>query len=179
MMQISVKELYQKLNRGVVKHLVDVRSSAEFHSERFDCEGFDVQPLLNHPLDQIDSLALAKDAEIYLTCRSGKRSGQAQARLKELGFSNAINVEGGFMAWHSAGYPQTKTKGQFPIMRQVQIAAGSLVLLGTLGSLFLNPDLIWLSVFVGAGLSFAGLSGWCGMALLLGAMPWNKKVAST
>jgi len=169
-MQTSVKELYQKLNRGVVKHLVDVRSPAEFHSERFN-----VQPLLNHPLDQIDSLNLPKDAEIYLTCRSGKRSGEAQARLKELGFMNVINVEGGFLAWHAAGYPETKTKGQFPIMRQVQIVAGSLVLLGALGSLLLNPALIWLAVFVGAGLTFAGLSGWCGMAMLLGVMPWNKK----
>jgi len=169
-MQISVKELYQKLNRGVVKYLVDVRSSAEFHSERFDCK-----PLLNHPLDQIDSLNLPKDAEIYLSCRSGNRSGKAQARLKELGFTNTINVEGGFLAWHAAGFPETKTKGQFPIMRQVQIAAGSLILFGALGSLFITADLIWLAVFVGAGLTFAGLSGWCGMALLLGAMPWNKQ----
>jgi len=148
---------------------VDVRSAAEFHSERFD-----VSPLLNHPLDRIDNLDLAKDAEIYLSCRSGNRSGQAQARLQALGFSHVINVEGGFLAWHAAGLPETKTKGQFPIMRQVQIAAGSLVLLGALGSLFLTPALIWLAVFVGAGLTFAGLSGWCGMALLLGAMPWNK-----
>jgi len=128
-------------------------------------------------LDKIDSLALEKEAEIYLTCRSGNRSGKAQARLKELGFSNVINVEGGFLAWHAANYPETKTRGQFPIMRQVQIVAGSFILLGSLGSMYLTANLIWLAVFVGAGLTFAGLSGWCGMALMLGAMPWNKKSA--
>ena len=169
-MQISVKELYKKLRQGEVQHLVDVRSVAEFNSERFD-----VTSLLNHPLDKIDSLALAEDAEIYLTCRSGNRSGKAQARLQELGFSNVINVEGGFLAWRAANYPETKTTGQFPIMRQVQIVAGLLILLGSLGSVYVAPGFIWLAAFVGAGLTFAGLSGWCGMALMLGTMPWNKK----
>jgi hypothetical protein len=28
---------------------------------------------------------------------------------------------------------------------------------------------------IGAGLIFAGLSGWCGLAKLLGAMPWNQR----
>ncbi len=171
-MHINVNKLYQKLQAGEVQHLVDVRSGAEFHSERFD-----VEPLLNHPLDQIDSLALSKDAEIYLTCRSGNRSGKAQARLQQLGFKQVINVEGGYLAWSAAGLPNTKTKGQFPIMRQVQIVTGSLILLGSLGSVYVNADLIWLAAFVGAGLTFAGLSGWCGMALMVGAMPWNKQTS--
>ena len=59
-------------------------------------------------------------------------------------------------------------------MRQVQIAAGLLVLLGVLGGLFLTPALFGLAGFVGAGLTFAGLSGFCGMARLLAVMPWNR-----
>jgi rhodanese-related sulfurtransferase len=59
-------------------------------------------------------------------------------------------------------------------MRQVQIAAGSLVLLGVILSQTVAPGWIWLSGFVGAGLTFAGISGFCGMARLLAAMPWNK-----
>jgi hypothetical protein len=31
-----------------------------------------------------------------------------------------------------------------------------------------------LSGFVGAGLTYAGISGFCGMARLLAAMPWNQ-----
>jgi predicted branched-subunit amino acid permease len=31
-----------------------------------------------------------------------------------------------------------------------------------------------LSAFVGAGLVFAGVSGFCGMALLLARAPWNR-----
>ena len=61
-----------------------------------------------------------------------------------------------------------------PLMRQVQIAAGSLVLLGLgLGS-WVAPAWILLSWFVGAGQVFAGISGFCGMARLLALMPWNR-----
>ncbi len=59
-------------------------------------------------------------------------------------------------------------------MQQVQIVAGSLVLLGVVLGYLLNPAFFLLSGFVGAGLLFAGLSGWCGMALLLAKMPWNR-----
>jgi hypothetical protein len=56
----------------------------------------------------------------------------------------------------------------------VQIAAGSLVLLGVMLAWLVSPWFVLLSAFVGAGLTFAGMSGWCGMAKLLGAMPWNR-----
>ena len=58
-------------------------------------------------------------------------------------------------------------------MRQVQIAAGSLVLLGAI----VSPWLYGLSAFVGAGLVFAGVTGTCGLARLLRVMPWNRPVA--
>ena len=56
----------------------------------------------------------------------------------------------------------------------MQIAAGSLVLLGLILSASLAPAWIALSWFVGAGLVFAGLSGSCGLAKLLALMPWNR-----
>ena len=42
-------------------------------------------------------------------------------------------------------------------------------------SLWVAPAFIALSGFVGAGLMFAGISGWCGMAKLLALMPWNRR----
>ena len=56
----------------------------------------------------------------------------------------------------------------------VTIAAGSLVLLGLILSSTVAPAWILLSWFVGAGLVFAGVSGFCGMARLLALMPWNR-----
>ena len=59
-------------------------------------------------------------------------------------------------------------------MRQVQIVAGSLVVLGIVLGLWISPPFLAVSAFVGAGLVFAGSTGWCGMAKLLALMPWNR-----
>ena len=65
-------------------------------------------------------------------------------------------------------------KQPIEIMRQVQITAGSLVVIGVVLAFTVAPAFIALSAFVGAGLVFAGVSGWCGMAKLLALMPWNR-----
>ncbi|MFN9620195.1 MAG: rhodanese-like domain-containing protein [Synechococcaceae cyanobacterium] len=57
---------------------------------------------------------------------------------------------------------------------QADLPRGSLVLLGLILSHVVAPAWILLSWFVGAGLVFAGVSGFCGMARLLAVMPWNK-----
>ena len=59
----------------------------------------------------------------------------------------------------------------------MQIVAGGLVLIGVLLSLFWTPAFLGLSAFVGAGLMFAGVTGWCGMAHLLCVLPWNRRAA--
>jgi hypothetical protein len=64
------------------------------------------------------------------------------------------------------------------IMRQVQISAGSLVVIGVLMGALVHPAFYALSAFVGAGLVFAGVSGFCGMARLLALMPWNRRSAA-
>jgi hypothetical protein len=53
--------------------------------------------------------------------------------------------------------------------------AGLLILLGVALSILVHPYLIGISAFVGAGLTFAGATDWCGMGLLLAKMPWNKR----
>ena len=62
-------------------------------------------------------------------------------------------------------------------MRQVQIAAGALALLGVLLGALVAPAFFGIAAFVGAGLVLAGVSGFCGMAHLLAAMPWNRRAA--
>jgi rhodanese-related sulfurtransferase len=95
--------------------------------------------------------------------------------LQQAGITaNCINVSGGLMAWSEAGLPTNSHTTRLPIMRQVLIAAGSLVLIGALGALVSHPAFIYLALFVGLGLLFAGITGWCGMAFLLGKMPWNQ-----
>jgi hypothetical protein len=72
--------------------------------------------------------------------------------------------------------PVVRGKKAISLERQVRIAAGSLVLLGVIGSLLIHPYVIGLSAFVGAGLLFAGITDTCGMGMLLARMPWNRNV---
>ncbi len=130
------------------------------------------------PLDEIEKHKaefVGKDI-IYVHCRSGRRSQAAIEKLRSLCLSaELINVEGGLMAWENAGFATGRlAQVKIPIMQQVLLFAGLFVLVGTLGSLFLHPGFLYLAIFVGAGLAFAGATGWCGMAYLLSKMPWNK-----
>ena len=49
------------------------------------------------------------------------------------------------------------------------------MLLGVALGVLVSPVFYALSAFVGTGLLFAGVSGFCGMARLLGMMPWNRR----
>ncbi|MDQ6984162.1 MAG: rhodanese-like domain-containing protein [Ghiorsea sp.] len=102
-MEISIEDFHHKVETGDFDFWVDVRTAEEFAAVRADSEF-----VKHHPLDQIDSLELPKDATIYLSCRSGVRSGQAQAFMMQKGYSNVTNVAGGIMAWEAAGYSVTQ-----------------------------------------------------------------------
>lgn len=123
----------------------------------------------------VDNLALIpKDREVVLFCRSGKRSAKALEELRKLGYTNVSEVEGGFAAWVESGKPVYKSRKSISIQRQVMITAGLLIVIGMSLGYFINPGFYALAAFVGLGLMFAGLSGFCGLALALEAMPWNQ-----
>lgn len=42
---------------------------------------------------------IAKDETIYVYCKVGGRSAQAQQKLNAMGFTNVVNLEGGYDAW--------------------------------------------------------------------------------
>jgi rhodanese-related sulfurtransferase len=109
-----------------------------------------------------------------------RTSGNAPKLAACAGGAQAFIVEGGLDAWRKAGLPVQEDRRQpIEVMRQVQIAAGSLVLLGVLLGAFVAPGFYALSGFVGAGLVFAGVSGSCALASLLRAMPWNRAAAAS
>jgi rhodanese-related sulfurtransferase len=165
--RISAHDLAAQLAEQRVR-VIDVREPMEYASGH-------IAGSLNVPLARITEADLPS-GPLVLVCHSGNRSSQALSRLLQNGHPHALaDLEGGIPAWQQAGQPVRKlNNAPLPLMRQVQIAAGSLVLLGVILSQALAPGWIWLSGFVGAGLVFAGVSGFCGMARLLAVMPWNR-----
>ncbi len=155
--------------------IVDVREPAEFAARHIPAS-------LSRPLSVPDAgpLACGAGIDLIFTCQTGRRTAANGARLEALGPQGRVHVlNGGVDAWQKAGLGVAGRDAAkaLPIMRQVQIAAGLLVLGGVLLSLTVAPAWIALSAFVGAGLSFAGATGWCGMAQLLAMMPWNRGAA--
>ena len=71
--------------------LIDVRTHAEWDDDH-------IETAIHIPLDKISTTIEGfiedKDQVIYLYCRSGNRSGQAEMALKSIGYVNAKNVGG-------------------------------------------------------------------------------------
>ncbi len=152
--------------------LVDVREDFEHAEERIS--GAILAPLSKFDPETVRRLHPGK--RVVFHCRSGKRSTDAATRFARPGEA-AFHLAGGIEGWKSAGrtVARSKAPGGLPIMRQVQLIAGSLVVVGVALGAAVSPWFLALSAFVGCGLAFAGATGWCGMALLLAKMPWNKR----
>lgn len=167
---ISPAEAHRLIDAGA--SLIDIRAPDEHARER-------IAGALNVPLDRMSQDA-ARGNVLIFHCRSGMRTGQAVPTLAAAaGERDCYIIEGGISAWGNAGLPVEKSRGApIELQRQVMIAAGTLVMIGTLLSLLVSPLWIALAIFVGAGLTFAGISGFCGMARLLALMPWNRRAAN-
>jgi rhodanese-related sulfurtransferase len=173
---ITPKQLFELTNAGTDIELIDVRTPVEYREVH-------ASAARNIPLDRLDGSQLTagkgNGSPLYVICRSGSRGKQACEKLQAVGFTNVVNVEGGTQAWEQAGLPVIRGKKAISLERQVRIAAGTLVLLGSALGAFVHPYFIGLAAFVGAGLVFAGITDTCGMAMLLGRMPWNQVAASS
>lgn len=152
--------------------LVDVREPFEHATESI--ADTRLLPLSKFDPEVAESLVPA-GKRLCLYCRTGRRSFDAAERIAAHGLPVA-HLAGGIVAWKECEYPvgRAARAPRVDVMRQVQMVAGSLVLLGAILGFFVDPAFVFLSAFVGAGLLFAGASGWCGMAILLGKMPWNR-----
>lgn len=167
---ITPQEARRLITDGAV--LVDVREADERLRERI--------PGTHHlPLSKLDEaeFAVRQGGTVIFHCRSGARTQSQSARLaaKTGGVCDAYLVEGGLDAWRKAGLPTEVDRRQpIELQRQVQIGAGALGLIGTVLGLTVSPWFFGIPLFVGTGLLFAGMTGYCGMALLLQRAPWNQ-----
>ena len=170
----TVAEHAEYAERGIPFDLIDVRTPAEFG-------GVHAAMARNIPLDVLDPEALRERRKklpgpIYVICERGGRSSDAAQRLLAAGHADVFSVDGGTLAWDSAGLPVVRGEKVMSMERQVRIGAGLIVLLGV-GLSFVHPYFLGIAGFVGAGLVFSGVTDTCGMAYVLGKMPWNQATA--
>ncbi len=167
---VSPQRAVQMMREGAV--LIDIREADEYAREH-------IPGVRHHALSRLtaENPARPGDEVVIFHCRSGGRTAANAERLHAAApLCDAYVLEGGLDAWKSAGLPTAIDRRQpIEVMRQVQIAAGSLVLLGLLLAYLVAPGFALLSAFVGGGLVVAGVTGFCGMARLLAWMPWNRR----
>lgn len=164
---ISPADAARLVRNGAV--LVDIREADEYRREH-------IVGAINCPVSGLDTVAI-EGSSIVFHCKSGGRTlANADRLAAKAGERDWVLLDGGLEKWKQSGLPVHKDANQpIELQRQVMIVAGTLVLTGVLLASFVASPFILLSGFVGAGLMFAGLTGFCGMAKVLMLAPWNRR----
>jgi len=167
---ITPADAKAKLDAGGVL-LVDIRSDSEYNAAHIPgavlIPNAKLEPQVAQHLDP-------KETIFY--CSSGMRTRANAETLKNAGFACSTCIDGGLEAWRSAGLPVTGGDGgaAISLARQVQLTVGVLLLIFSVLSFTISPKFVIGAAFIGAGLSFAGLTGTCALARILMLMPWNR-----
>lgn len=170
--------------------ILDVRTDMEHREAHLNCKHIHV------PLDTLDAQKfmtdnnLSADSDVYILCRGGKRAASAAEMFEAAGYHNVHVIEGGLLACQECGTdvsgttipakttscctPRPATSAPISLERQVRIAAGLFVGLGSLLALTSSAVFALIPLAVGCGLVFAGITDRCGLALILTKAPWNK-----
>ena len=150
--------------------IIDVREPAEFQSEH-------IKGATSIPLSGLTAASLPthQGKKLVFQCHSGKRSASACDKVNNLTGVDAYSLEGGISAWKQAGLATEKAGGFFlPLDRQVQLTVGLLLIFSSY-MIYSGVAAFWLITgFLGIGLTFAGITGFCGLAMVLARMPWNQ-----
>lgn len=166
---LSPAEVAARIKAGKA-FLVDIREADEVARER-------IPGSVPAPLSMFETVRLEPrpGREVIFMCRTGNRTGANCVRLADRIPGKAFVLNGGLEAWKAEGLPtQTDARAPLELMRQVQMTAGGLILIGAALGLWIHPAFWGLAAFVGAGLFMAGATGFCGMARLLVVLPWNR-----
>ena len=154
---ICPNEAKRLIDQGAI--LIDIRGRDEHARER-------IQTPRTSPsnLTTLDG----RQSYCHLSLPLRQRTARMPCKLAEAASCEAYIIEGGIEAWKRPASPSCATAvNPSRSSAKCMIAAGSLVLLGVLLGHFVQPAFYAVPSFIGAGLFFAGITGWCGMAKLL------------
>ncbi len=170
LIEIDAKTLKSWIENGEAL-VLDVREPAEHASQKI--EGATLLPLGQCCKSTLPD---TQGKKLVIHCKSGMRGASACKKLLEEDPTLDIyHLQGGINAWEAYGERVVCSgKKIVPLDRQVQLVVGLSVLIGSLLGYFVNPLFFLLSGFFGAGLTFAGLTGFCGLARVLAKMPYNQ-----
>jgi rhodanese-related sulfurtransferase len=170
---ISTADFAALLAKGTVS-VLDVRTPAEFAECHVACAKLAPLDALD-PKKAADALKPEPGTPIYLLCKSGGRATKAAEQFIAAGIPNVCVVTGGTDACAAAGVPVERgAKAVLPLDGQVRIAIGTLILLFWLLARTVHPYFFYLIPLMAVALIVSGLTGFCGMAILLGKAPWNQ-----
>ncbi|WP_309386778.1 rhodanese-like domain-containing protein [Cerasicoccus frondis] len=171
---ISPQELSDALRHNPDNwFLIDVRSPGEYRSGH-------IPGASNYPIDRFTETEVkqlhhaANGRRVCLICQSGVRSKRAFAIWKSTGLDNVVELEGGMNRWPGEAGVSAASSGGMNLDRQVKIIAGLNVIVGSLLGAFISPWFLLIPGVFGVGLTVAGVSGSCGLAIALTRMPWNR-----
>jgi len=164
----SLQELLGSPDGAVV---VDVRTPGEY-------AGVHIEGTHNVPLEVVrqrpGDIVAALPGPVALLCGSGPRSEEAARVLSAHGAADVRVIDGGIRAWEAQGGEVVQGRGTWAMERQVRLVAGSLVVGGVLASVAV-PKAKWLAAGIGGGLVFSAVTNTCGMARVLGLLPYNRR----
>jgi len=167
---VSGAEAVKHVEAGGATSVIDVRMGVEYDAQHVS--GSRLVPLeqLEDRLDEIRSTPAPR----LLLCRTGVRAEMALKTLSELGVAGLTVIEGGIEAYIRAGGGVEEGRAVMSLERQVRVAVGAMMLVSVALGAFVHPLFLALGAFAGAGLIVAGVTDWCGMAMILARAPWNK-----
>jgi len=175
---VSAFELAGRMGVNGECAIIDVRTPGEYSAEHVP--GSHLLPLDEVDAAAIGRLGLGGGGEFYILCQTGGRARRAAEKLRASGVAGCVVVEGGVEACRAAGVGIVKGESRvLPLMRQVQIVIGLVSATGAGLAILRHPMFALIPLFMGLGLLFAGLSGTCGLAILMAKMPWNRRGAGS
>jgi rhodanese-related sulfurtransferase len=96
---VDVQTVYDIKNHQDV-YMLDLREQYEYDEKHIPDINLLPMSELQNRLDELPT-----DKEVIITCRSGNRSNQVAQFLRQNGYDNVHNMNGGIIAWQEAGFP--------------------------------------------------------------------------
>ena len=99
---VKADVLKAQIDAGSAPFMIDVREASEIETSGYIAGAVNL-PIRNL-LQNLDKLP-AQDQPIVIYCGSGHRGAMAMAALRFLGYTNVLNLGGGFGGWTKAEFP--------------------------------------------------------------------------